>query len=204
MFGDRYRAAVAHHSAASGRAMDASTVADAARETSARSATYEALQHPRFQKTLPTLRIRSASRLRNAEFCGFYPKRQTFRFGIFCRSATSPKTLSPRHHAGRLASNLRFASPKIPAVRSVAEGRAELINSVGGRHHKAFSFHGGAHVLTAQRSAWCRFWKRDPLTSADGRNQGPAGWAGAPQPSTRAAAVLSAVGCPLTGDDSDA
>ena len=36
---------------------------------------------------------------------------------------------------------------------------------------------------------------------SDGRYYGPAGWAGAPQPSTRAAIVLSAVGCSVTEDD---
>ena len=34
--------------------------------------------------------------------------------------------------------------------------------------------------------------------------QGPAGWRGAPQPSGRAAVVLSAVGCPLKGGPNDA
>ena len=33
--------------------------------------------------------------------------------------------------------------------------------------------------------------------------RGPAGWIDAPQPSTRAAVVLSAVGCPLIGETDD-
>ena len=52
---------------------------------------------------------------------------------------------------------------------------------------------GNSHVPGAQ---WHFQW-------ATPGKRGPAGWADAPQPSTRAAVVLSAVGCPLVGEADD-
>lgn len=46
------------------------------------------------------------------------------------------------------------------------------------------------HVANNEGAAWHFQW-------AVPGSQGPAGWINAPQPSTRAALVLSAVGCPL-------
>lgn len=47
------------------------------------------------------------------------------------------------------------------------------------------------HACTSPGSRWHFQWSRQGM-------RGPAGWIDAPQPSTRAAVILSAVGVPLT------
>ena len=72
--------------------------------------------------------------------------------------------------------------------------------------HRMTAFEMAGHQIEASKEIRKQVWFDTPGGEfhwqwSDGRYYGPAGWAGAPQPSTRAAIVLSAVGCSVTEDD---